>query len=161
MDWVLLFSFVFGALLIWRFFSVESVTAQDTQSKTVKKPLITFAIDEKSIQSEDVASLKIAISKLLNTYQLILIFDVKNDEDEQEIKDRISCLVSADLPLHRILFSEKEEGRISIVRQLNPILHLDSSALVAQALDGKVKVQLEPLLSDRLLFLDSLTTNSH
>ncbi|CAE7275370.1 PEX22, partial [Symbiodinium pilosum] len=39
---------------------------------------------------------------------------------------------------HRLMFSSTQEGRVSMVRQLQPDLHLEASPEVAEALLGKV-----------------------
>ena len=79
------------------------------------------------------------IKTLSKGNKLVLIATATSDGDAQLIEKLFdeSEELSKLLPKHRLLFSEKEEGRISIVRQLQPSVHFDSSAAVIAALTGK------------------------
>lgn len=75
------------------------------------------------------------------------VFISKVDSDEEEtlvrqfIKNKLlttGTWNNVDLPDHRVLFSSSHEGRVSMVRQLEPTIHIETVESVAEALKGKI-----------------------
>lgn len=91
----------------------------------IKKPLVTFSVTE---QLSDVL-----IDRLVDvaaTLNLVLIVDVAADCPR--------LIPLKEVLKHKFLVSEKSEGRASLVRQLQPRLHVESDATVVERLTGKV-----------------------
>lgn len=71
--------------------------------------------------------------------RLVLIATVADDLEAETVKKLISNSKMAEIvPPHRLILSEKEEGRISIIRQLQPQTHYEPSQAVISALTGKI-----------------------
>jgi len=79
------------------------------------------------------------ILKARQDRNLILIATALSDEEGSKIKQAVAQSALGNLvPGHRVILSEKEEGRISIVRQLQPSVHYEVSPSIMAALQGKV-----------------------
>lgn len=66
--------------------------------------------------------------------RLYLIFQVQTTEQEEEIRNTLKSVTT--LEDYRILFCETEIGYRSIVRQLNPRLHIDDDSAKAREMRG-------------------------
>ncbi|EDO08006.2 putative integral membrane protein [Babesia bovis T2Bo] len=78
--------------------------------------------------------------QLADHTQLYVFFEVSNESD---IANILASLDSAGafrggLMKHRVLFSQTSAGRGSMVRQLQPRIHMETNAAVVQAITGKV-----------------------
>jgi hypothetical protein len=112
-----------GLVIFWFFFSERRNSVSPKES--VRKPLISLSI------SEPLSDLEIdGLVNLAQTCNLLLIVDVAVDS--------VSLKPLREVLKHKLLLSEKTEGRVSLVRQLQPRLHLDTDASVVERLVGKV-----------------------
>ena len=72
--------------------------------------------------------------------KLILLATANDDEEADRITKAFTASCFAEtVPRHRLILTEKEEGRISIIRQLQPSVHYDTSQPVISGLTGKVR----------------------
>ena len=74
------------------------------------------------------------LSKISKISRLHLVFNVKNNQEEEEIKSMLKEVTN--LSPHRILFCETEIGYKAIIRQLAPQLHIEESLRLAQEMSG-------------------------
>ena len=78
------------------------------------------------------------LTAIAETHKLMVIVTVQGDKEALEALEVINAsFISKLVPEHRIIFSDTEEGRISIVRQLQPSIHYDTSEAVISALTDK------------------------
>lgn len=82
-----------------------------------------------------------ALSQLASTVELYLLTRVSSDEGEAEVVSALvdAGVVAAGMNVHKALFCETVEGRVSMVRQLEPQLALDEAVEVVDALGRFVK----------------------
>ncbi|GAB0496487.1 hypothetical protein MMPV_007799 [Pyropia vietnamensis] len=82
-----------------------------------------------------------ALCKLASTVELYLLTRVSSDEEEAEVVSALvdAGVVAAGMNVHKALFCETVEGRVSMVRQLEPQLALDEAGGVVDALGRFVK----------------------
>ena len=69
------------------------------------------------------------ISKIGRFSRLHLVFRVQNNEEENKIKEMLQEVTN--LSQHRVLFCETEIGYKALLRQLNPVLHIEQSLTYA------------------------------
>mmetsp|Transcript_116482 Transcript_116482/g.324605 ORF Transcript_116482/g.324605 Transcript_116482/m.324605 type:complete len:193 (+) Transcript_116482:88-666(+) len=86
---------------------------------------------------------EVAVTPLLELCSTADVFTValaENDSREAEIHRALESVgaFGAGLKRHRVMFSATPEGRASMVRQLQPAVHLEAVKAVADALAGKV-----------------------
>jgi hypothetical protein len=81
------------------------------------------------------------LKRLAKMCDLYVITRVPNDETERAVTDalRDSGIFSAGLDERKALFCETEDGRISMVRQLEPHLHIDGDPEIVAALQRFIK----------------------
>ncbi|PFH36776.1 hypothetical protein BESB_049680 [Besnoitia besnoiti] len=72
--------------------------------------------------------------------KLFVFTQVRNDEDEHQVFDELQRIRAFHhgLHRHRVMFSSTRNGRASMVRQLQPLTHIDADGFIAATLDGKV-----------------------
>eukprot|EP00930_Biecheleria_cincta_P040054 TRINITY_DN27478_c0_g1_i1.p1 TRINITY_DN27478_c0_g1~~TRINITY_DN27478_c0_g1_i1.p1 ORF type:complete len:200 (+),score=38.10 TRINITY_DN27478_c0_g1_i1:135-734(+) len=77
---------------------------------------------------------------LCSSYEVFAIALAQEDATEGEVMQVLESMGAFDAGLrrHRVMFCSTSEGRSSMVRQLQPHVHLEAAASVAQALQGKV-----------------------
>lgn len=77
-----------------------------------------------------------ALRTLASTVELYLLTRVSSDEGEAEVVSALvdAGVVAAGMNVHKALFCETIEGRVSMVRQLEPQLALDEAVGVVDAL---------------------------
>lgn len=82
-----------------------------------------------------------ALRALASAVELYLLTRVSSDEGEAEVVAALEegGVVSAGMNVHKALFCETVEGRVSMVRQLEPQLALDEAVGVVDALGRFVK----------------------
>eukprot|EP00168_Porphyra_purpurea_P011589 TRINITY_DN2945_c0_g1_i5.p1 TRINITY_DN2945_c0_g1~~TRINITY_DN2945_c0_g1_i5.p1 ORF type:complete len:262 (+),score=34.41 TRINITY_DN2945_c0_g1_i5:818-1603(+) len=82
-----------------------------------------------------------ALCALASTVELYLLTRVSSDEGETEVVSALvdSGVIAAGMNVHKALFCETVEGRVSMVRQLEPQLALDEAPGVVNALGRFVK----------------------
>ena len=129
--------------LYWMFLSPQ--TQQNESSDGASQDLISVSIDEFCLRrngdvwqiNEDEAQ---TIVTKFKGNKLVLIATANDDSDAESIRQVFSeSILLSIVPQHRLILSEKEEGRISIVRQLQPSVHYDTSQAVISGLTGKVR----------------------
>lgn len=81
-----------------------------------------------------------AFLRLCGSSELFTIAQADSDAREAEVRAVLESIgaFGAGLKPHRVMFSSSLEGRASMVRQLQPALHLDAAKSVTDALEGKV-----------------------
>ncbi|CAE7373484.1 PEX22, partial [Symbiodinium sp. KB8] len=84
-----------------------------------------------------------AVANFLELCQSCEVFPIAlagSDAKEEEVSESLEAFgaFAAGLRRHRLMFSSTCEGRASMVRQLQPDLHLEAAPEVAEALLGKV-----------------------
>lgn len=82
-----------------------------------------------------------ALCTLASTVELYLLTRVSSDEGESEVVSALvdGGVIAAGMNVHKALFCETVEGRVSMVRQLEPQLALDEAPGVVDALGRFVK----------------------
>lgn len=77
-----------------------------------------------------------ALCELARCSDLYLVTQVSSDAGEEAVRRALSDagIIDSGLNPHKILFCETEMGRGSIVRQLEPAMHVDTSTAVSDAL---------------------------
>ena len=110
-------------LIIFR----QRFTRQNTPIKSATKSLITLALTNIPNEAEI-----LNILTLITQFNIVLIVDKTVAAAETVLPLRAACG-------HKFLVSENSEGRVSIVRQLQPLLHLDCDGSVVERLQGKVQ----------------------
>lgn len=82
-----------------------------------------------------------ALRALASTVELYLLTRVSSDEGEAEVVSALvdAGVVASGMNVHKALFCETVEGRVSMVRQLEPQLALDEAVGVVDALGRFVK----------------------
>ncbi|PHJ19238.1 transmembrane protein [Cystoisospora suis] len=72
--------------------------------------------------------------------KLYVFVQVKDDEEEHQVMHLLERIKAFDhgLQRYRVMFSSTREGRASMVRQLQPLTHIDADGFIAITLDGKV-----------------------
>ncbi|CBZ50848.1 conserved hypothetical protein [Neospora caninum Liverpool] len=72
--------------------------------------------------------------------KLFVFAQVNSDEEEQQVLDELEGIQAFDrgLQRHRVMFSSTRNGRASMVRQLQPLTHIDADDFIAVTLEGKV-----------------------
>lgn len=82
------------------------------------------------------------INNLSNISILFLLFIVSNDKEEQDIKD---CVINLfpNFPIHRVIFYLGTVGKIAIVRQIKPVIHIDFDTTVCESLNPHVRSVIE------------------
>lgn len=82
-----------------------------------------------------------ALRALASTVELYLLTRVSSDEGEAEVVSALvdAGVVASGMNVHKALFCETVEGRVSMVRQLEPQLALDEAVGVVGALGRFVK----------------------
>ena len=140
------------------FSSVQSTVDYQVRSEVKEaKPIVTIYIDALFDKDKKVVDLERANCRQLLEQDLPegfldlcknckAIFLSKVDSDEEEalvlrfLKTKLpeAFWQQVELPLYRILFSSSTEGRVSMVRQINPTIHLDTEQSVVTALTGRI-----------------------
>ncbi|EKX31161.1 hypothetical protein GUITHDRAFT_122633 [Guillardia theta CCMP2712] len=74
--------------------------------------------------------------EMARTCDLYVITQVTSDEVENKVVDALeqAGVFDAGLSPHKVLFCETELGRAAMVRQIEPMLHVESSAVVLESL---------------------------
>eukprot|EP01055_Gregarina_sp_Pseudo9_P004759 Gregarina_sp_Pseudo_9__4758@NODE_496_length_2709_cov_30_744195_g468_i0_p2_GENE_NODE_496_length_2709_cov_30_744195_g468_i0NODE_496_length_2709_cov_30_744195_g468_i0_p2_ORF_typecomplete_len234_score10_16Peroxin22/PF12827_7/0_0073Herpes_gE/PF02480_16/0_025TssC/PF17541_2/0_04Hum_adeno_E3A/PF05393_11/0_11_NODE_496_length_2709_cov_30_744195_g468_i019752676 len=118
----------------------ESIIAKDPRKVvTVAADNIVFYQDASgafSLIEETIEPLK----NLAKTLKLVLIAKVSSDEQAEAVLsllDSVSLLSRDAIEQHRVLFCESFVGRSSIVRQLSPTLHFESSVETVVSLENR------------------------
>lgn len=76
------------------------------------------------------------LERLGELYRVYLISQVDSDEAESSIRDSVAPIKT--LQEHRVMFSSTEIGYKSLVRQLNPKMHIDNRIDMAREMRGYV-----------------------
>ena len=136
---------LFFGFVIFTFFFKPKLQVQPPP-KTPSKLFVTLSLTEPLSESQSDSLLS-----LLDSLNLVLIVSTSVDSPALlRLKTKLR---------HKLLLSEKTEGRVSMVRQLQPSLHLDSDASVVDKLTGKVhKVLLYDDFDSALSQLKSLAS---
>ncbi|KAK1444778.1 hypothetical protein BgAZ_106840 [Babesia gibsoni] len=80
------------------------------------------------------------LADLASKCSLYLFIQVENEDDVEVILQELEqCdAFKGELKKHRVLFSHTSSGRASMVRQLQPMVHVESNVTVANAIDGRI-----------------------
>ncbi|KAF8822579.1 hypothetical protein IE077_003427 [Cardiosporidium cionae] len=115
--------------------------------KARRKPVISLTLNEillkfgpkKEITLVDESST--AFLRLCSLTELYVFTEVTSCEEEAIVLSILKGLnaFESGLKPHRLMFSSTSEGRVSMVRQLQPLLHIDCNYSVTKALSGKVQ----------------------
>jgi len=128
--------------IYWMFSSPEMPRL--AESAMVANELVSVSLDEVILMNttdglrinEDFVD---KLRALAATRKLVLIATVGDDSPAAVVREALKIAKLGDLvPDHRLILSEKEEGRISIVRQLQPVIHYETSQAVVSSLTGKI-----------------------
>lgn len=87
---------------------------------------------------------EVAVTPFLDlcaTSEVFAVALAETDAHEDEVHQVLESIgaFNAGLRKHRVMFSSTPEGRASMVRQLQPAVHLEATKSVAEALEGKVQ----------------------
>lgn len=101
--------------------------------------------------------------ELCATTEVFVMALANDDSSEAAVRSALESVGAFDAGLrpHRVMFSSTNEGRVSMVRQLQPAMHFEALDSVADALAGKVPAVRRigsspwPKLADSLNFTDS------
>eukprot|EP00405_Crypthecodinium_cohnii_P007415 CAMPEP_0206424934 /NCGR_PEP_ID=MMETSP0324_2-20121206/3506_1 /ASSEMBLY_ACC=CAM_ASM_000836 /TAXON_ID=2866 /ORGANISM="Crypthecodinium cohnii, Strain Seligo" /LENGTH=189 /DNA_ID=CAMNT_0053889649 /DNA_START=14 /DNA_END=580 /DNA_ORIENTATION=- len=118
-------------------------TGSSSAPRSKNRSKVTVALDGTLLSAPTQELQEAAIAPLLTlceTSELFTIALAQTDADEDRVRSVLeSCGVySKGLRHHRVMFSSTPEGRASMVRQLQPALHIESDVNVATALSGKI-----------------------
>mmetsp|Transcript_22500 Transcript_22500/g.55462 ORF Transcript_22500/g.55462 Transcript_22500/m.55462 type:complete len:233 (-) Transcript_22500:614-1312(-) len=80
------------------------------------------------------------ILDLCSLFALYVITQVRNDADERQVRQTLEVMGAYHRGLrpHRVMFCGSTAGRASMVRQLQPMTHIESNPEILSAVKGKV-----------------------
>ena len=102
------------------------------------------------------------ISVLSNTANIFFVMKAESDEDESRVYEILSKL-SLDNPIarHRFLFYQSSIGKLAIMRQLKPQLHIDFDSFICKQLVPHIRQVLHLKGNEKIeLSQSSNSTNS-
>ncbi|EPT27633.1 putative transmembrane protein [Toxoplasma gondii TgCatPRC2] len=114
---------------------------------SVFRPCASICLNEillkKSADGDKFVTVDAAIDPFLSLCswsKLFVFVQVNTDEEEQQVLDELEKLQAFErgLQRHRVMFSSTRNGRASMVRQLQPLTHIDADDFIAVTLEGKV-----------------------
>eukprot|EP00931_Biecheleriopsis_adriatica_P060429 TRINITY_DN36297_c0_g1_i1.p1 TRINITY_DN36297_c0_g1~~TRINITY_DN36297_c0_g1_i1.p1 ORF type:complete len:191 (+),score=40.01 TRINITY_DN36297_c0_g1_i1:26-574(+) len=138
---------VFG-LILWFSRTSEKPGSGSTQSKSSaprsgKRRTVSVCLDGivlgLSAHAADAAAA--VFLQLCSSCEVFAIAQVQDEQAEAEATKALESMGAFDAGLkrHRLMFCSTAAGRGSMVRQLQPDIHLEAAATVREALDGKVR----------------------
>ncbi|CAE8591537.1 unnamed protein product [Polarella glacialis] len=107
-----------------------------------RRPTVSVSLDTLLALPVDVADSMIAsFLELCSGCEVFAFALADSDEGEADAARALEAMgaFSSGLLLHRLMFASTLAGRASMVRQLQPDVHLESAPLVAEELKGKVR----------------------
>ncbi len=91
--------------------------------------------DAGNVRAEMVSVLK----KFANLFELYLVVRVDNDESEDKISASFRNADVTGFDIRKLVFCDTVDGRVSIVRQIEPHLHIDETESVVTKLQRFIK----------------------
>ena len=90
------------------------------------------AIVTVSIQRDDdnFGDCMLVITNLIEICNLFILFDASNEEDETYITEKVKSING--FAIHRLLFHQSAIGKVAIIRQMKPQLHIEYDANICQ-----------------------------
>eukprot|EP00933_Yihiella_yeosuensis_P008815 TRINITY_DN11447_c5_g1_i1.p1 TRINITY_DN11447_c5_g1~~TRINITY_DN11447_c5_g1_i1.p1 ORF type:complete len:214 (+),score=28.48 TRINITY_DN11447_c5_g1_i1:72-644(+) len=118
--------------------SSSSKSRQNGKRRSVSLALDGTLIGVSADAKDSAVSVFLELCKSCEVFPIAL---VENDKAESEVIANLESMgaFAAGLRRHRLMFCSTAAGRGSMVRQLQPDLHLEATPTVAETLSGKVK----------------------
>mmetsp|Transcript_41072 Transcript_41072/g.108502 ORF Transcript_41072/g.108502 Transcript_41072/m.108502 type:complete len:193 (-) Transcript_41072:65-643(-) len=138
------------AIFFWLSRSGEQSSSADSARSSAsgrgsgkrRRPCVSLCLDGTLLDSSGVAVAEAVgpFLELCAAAELFVVGLATTDAREEEVKTALESVgaFNAGLQRHRVMFSSTLEGRGSMVRQLQPALHLETEQSVASALTGKI-----------------------
>mmetsp|Transcript_38390 Transcript_38390/g.90296 ORF Transcript_38390/g.90296 Transcript_38390/m.90296 type:complete len:186 (-) Transcript_38390:127-684(-) len=138
-----------AAIFLWLSFasSDRPKDGKDGQSSSSRRRMnVSLHLDGTLLKAEaeggglDAAAVASFI-ELCATCEVFAVALAAEDAREQEVMKLLESVGAFDAGLrrHRVMFSSTDAGRASMVRQLQPAVHIETDAATAAALEGKVQ----------------------
>lgn len=80
------------------------------------------------------------ILSLLVICPVVIVTQVLNDKEQNEMLHSINSILDDSIPNHRLLFCQSTIGKVAILRQLKPALHVEWEATVASQVAPHIRV---------------------
>jgi hypothetical protein len=113
-----------------------------TITLSFSKNIINKFTNKTSTNKETDNELLNVINTLSNISILFLLFVLSNDQEEEDIRECI-IIFFPNFPIHRLLFYIGTVGKIAIVRQVKPVIHIDFDTSVCESLNPHVRSVIE------------------
>eukprot|EP01066_Platyproteum_vivax_P005235 Platyproteum_vivax@DN16660_c0_g1_i1.p1 len=127
--------------------SQSNQAAESQKYQAPNKPWISICLNDAVIKwsspkgnAEVIAEAVTPFLLLCEVAELFVFAQVETDEQEADIKRILTDIksIEAGLKPHRIMFSGTHEGRASMIRQLQPMTHVETHRDTVSTLQGKV-----------------------
>nr|AND95756.1 Peroxisome biogenesis protein 22 [Prorocentrum minimum] len=129
------------ALFFWLSTGQEKSDSRPRSGKRAsrERTKVSISLDRLVLGAEDEDASVAVLLELCQSTELFTIATAESDEREAEVLAALEAMgaFGAGLRRHRAMFSSTAEGRGSMVRQLQPALHLEGHSEVVGALKGK------------------------
>lgn len=100
--------------------------------------IATFAVTASSINNTDLATIIALVAQVCHVFIIISHPTEKSQGAETALQRRAHSLLKI-IPLHRILVCSTMQGKQALVRQLSPVLHIESDAAIARLLTKHIR----------------------
>mmetsp|Transcript_35818 Transcript_35818/g.82212 ORF Transcript_35818/g.82212 Transcript_35818/m.82212 type:complete len:185 (+) Transcript_35818:50-604(+) len=135
-----------AAIFLW--LSLATPTRQkdekgnDSCNERYRRRKVSAYLDASLLQAEANSAAQ-AVSSFIQLCASCEVFALAVAEDDAREREILKLLESvgafdAGLQRHRVMFSSTDAGRASMVRQLQPAVHIEADSEIAAALEGKV-----------------------
>jgi hypothetical protein len=101
-----------------------------------------------------------SLSKVSNLFLVVAVSADAVTATEECVLATLTDLLPKGFPEHRVMFHQSEIGKIAVIRQLKPILHIDFDPFTCEQLAAHIRSIVQfSRLSERNSTLPTSTTN--
>eukprot|EP00070_Physeter_catodon_P046668 XP_028353562.1 uncharacterized protein LOC114487492 [Physeter catodon] len=125
--------------------AANGVAPRKDDTKRVFRPCASICLNDILLKRKDGDKLCLEESAVqpflsLCSWSRLYVFVQVKDDEEEHVMNELERIQAFDRGLlrHRVMFCSTMEGRASMVRQLQPLTHVDADSFIGVTLDGKV-----------------------